>query len=133
MPFLTASTPAINVVATAPRPGIRIPNLPVASFNAISKFFYDGLISGRPNGPDRRCSVELPKLWNKQICSRFVRSRRRLPLSRRWLPLSHRWLYRDPPVAGDIRPLAGDASPYYCLGVVIEGDGRTDVIRDAVE
>jgi hypothetical protein len=30
MPFFTASTPAISVVATAPKPGINIPSLPSA-------------------------------------------------------------------------------------------------------
>jgi hypothetical protein len=40
MPFLTASTPAMKVVATAPRPTHITPSLPVAG--AISTGFFTG-------------------------------------------------------------------------------------------
>jgi hypothetical protein len=34
-PFLIAATPAIRVVATAPKPGINTPSLPVGSFTSM--------------------------------------------------------------------------------------------------
>ncbi|ASU33927.1 hypothetical protein MuYL_2035 [Mucilaginibacter xinganensis] len=40
IPFLTASTPAIIVVATAPKPGIKIPNLPLAGLILVFIFIY---------------------------------------------------------------------------------------------
>ena len=40
--FLIASTPAIKVVATAPKPGIKMPSLPSAG--RISSFIFNSLL-----------------------------------------------------------------------------------------